>query len=356
MAMRKATRTKAKLRLGISGPAGAGKTLGSLLVAFGITADWNKICVIDTENHSGELYANYNKNGIEIGEFNYIEIVSPYTPEKYTLAIHEAEAAGIECIIIDSLTHAWSGEGGLLDKKGQIEKSNKPGVNSWTAWRDITPMHNRLIDSILTSNAHIIATLRAKMETVQEKDDRGKTIIRKLGMSPIQRDGMEYEFTTFIDVDQNHQATTSKDRTSLFDGKVFSLGIDAGKLLLGWLETGTDRPIFEPSFTPAPDKPAPPFTPAAEQQSPPFIPAQPQPFSVEQPFLPEHPQQQSAYGFPSHESEIVDAWQQAQWPIDQLTGWIQQRFGRPPVQLTVEECYSIMTEFKSYAQQKSGGQ
>ncbi|MBU2704101.1 hypothetical protein Ga0466249_005254 [Sporomusaceae bacterium BoRhaA] len=350
MAMRKATRTKAKLRLGISGPAGGGKTFGSLLVAYGITSDWNKICVIDTENHSGELYANYNKNGTEIGEFNYIEIVSPYTPEKYIAAIHEAGAAGIECIIIDSLTHAWSGEGGLLDKKGQLEK--KAGVNSWTAWRDITPMHNRLVDSILNSKTHMIATLRAKMETIQEKDDHGKTIIRKIGMNPIQRDGMEYEFTTFIDIDQNHQATTSKDRTSLFDGKVFCLGFDVGKQLLGWLETGIDRPVQPQQPVngyPMQGQPAQPFTPAQPQQPVNGYPMQGQQAA------------QPVYGFPKHEQEIV-YYMTAVWGNLQnfdIVGYIQRspKFGgRAPAQLTVEECFALMNEFKSYAQQKSGGQ
>ena len=144
--MRKAERRKANLRLGVSGPAGSGKTYGSLLVAYGITGDWNTICLIDTENHSGELYADYSKEGTTIGSFNYIPIESPYTPDKYVAAIKECEAEGIKCIIIDSLTHAWSGEGGLLDKKGQIEK--KTG-NGWTAWRDITPQHNRLVESLL---------------------------------------------------------------------------------------------------------------------------------------------------------------------------------------------------------------
>jgi hypothetical protein len=227
--MRKAERRKASLRLGISGPAGSGKTYGSLLVAFGITGDWESICLIDTENHSGELYAN-------LGSYNYIEINTPYTPEKYIAAIKECESAGIKCIIVDSLTHAWSGEGGLLDKKGQIEK--KTG-NGWTAWRDITPQHNRLVESILQSKCHLIATLRAKMDYVQEKQG-DRTVIRKIGMNPIQREGMEYEFTSFIDVDQDHQATTSKDRTSLFDGKTFMLSIDTGKQLLGWLEQGAD--------------------------------------------------------------------------------------------------------------------
>jgi hypothetical protein len=240
--MRKAQRKKAKLRLGISGPAGSGKTFGALLVAFGITGSWDKVCLIDTENHSGELYADYTKDGIEIGEYNYIPISPPYTPEKYVAAIKECEASGIECIVVDSLTHAWSGEGGLLDKKGQIEKSGKPGVNGWTAWRDITPLHNRLVETILGCTCHIIATLRAKMEYVSEKNESGKTEIRKLGLNPIQREGMEYEFTVFVDVSQDHQATTSKDRTSLFDGKQFALSFDIGRQLLGWLEQGIESP------------------------------------------------------------------------------------------------------------------
>ncbi|MDR3561231.1 MAG: AAA family ATPase [Negativicutes bacterium] len=348
--MRKATRTKAKLRLGISGPAGGGKTFGSLLVAFGITGDWNKICVIDTENHSGELYANYTLNGIEIGEFNYIEISSPFTPEKYIAAIHEAEAAGIEVAIIDSLTHAWSGEGGLLDKKGQIEKSGKAGVNSWTAWRDITPMHNRLVESILQSKIHIIATLRAKMETIQEKDDSGKTVVRKLGLNPIQRDGMEYEFTTFIDIDQNHQATTSKDRTSLLDGKVFCLGVETGRLLLSWLETGVDIPAnyyqqpqpaqpFQPSFNPL--VPQPQFVQPAmpfEQPAAPIVPAAP------------------VYGFPAHEQDIVSVWNNAGWPEGGIIGWVQERYKRAPAELTAAECYEIYILFTSYVQEKMGGQ
>jgi len=247
MARRTAQRSKAKLRLGISGPAGSGKSMSSLLMAYGITGDWSKITVIDTENNSADLYADYDHNGIQIGVFNVCPISTPYTPEKYIAAIKECEGAGDEVIIIDSLTHAWAGEGGLLDKKGQIEKSGRPGVNSWTAWRDITPMHNRLVESILTSKCHIIATLRAKMEHVQEKDpSTGKTVVRKIGMNPIQRDGMEYEFTVFIDVDQDHNATSSKDRTSLVDGLVFRPGVDTGKSFLAWLETGVDIPEPKP--------------------------------------------------------------------------------------------------------------
>ena len=240
MAIRKATRQKSKLRLGISGPAGSGKTFGSLLVAYGICGDWDKICLIDTENFSGDLYANYNRNGIEIGQYNIFDITAPYSPDKYITAIQAAEDAGMEVIIIDSLTHAWQGDGGVLDIKGRIEQ--RAGYNNWTAWRDVTPMHNNLVSAILKSRCHIICTLRAKVEHVQEKDETGKTVIRKVGLNPIQRDGMEYEFTVFMDLDQDHRATSTKDRTSLFDGRSFVLNAETGKILFDWLDTGSEPP------------------------------------------------------------------------------------------------------------------
>lgn len=240
MSFIKAERKKARLRLGISGVAGSGKTMGALLAAYGITGDWGKIAVIDTEYASASLYADYKKNGIEIGQFMTATIEAPFEPEKYIALIKEAERAGMEVIIIDSLTHAWAGEGGLLDRQGKV--ADKTG-NSWTAWRGITPVHNTLVNSLLESPCHIIATLRAKQDYVQEKDEKtGKTTIKKVGINPIQRDGMEYEFTTFIDIDNSHTATTSKDRTSLLDGKSFRLGIETGRQLKEWLEKGVESP------------------------------------------------------------------------------------------------------------------
>jgi hypothetical protein len=233
--LRKAERKKSKARIGMSGPAGSGKTMSALLIAYGIVEDWGKIAVIDTENGSGELYVNYNQNGIKIGEYFAITLQSPYTPEKYIEAIKLCEENGIECAIVDSLTHAWAGEGGLLDQQGKI--ADKSG-NSWSAWRTITPKHNQLVEAILTANIHIIATLRSKMEYVQEKDSNGKTTVKKVGMGNIQRDGMEYEFTCFFELAQNHSAEATKDRTSLFDGNFFKPSPEVGKQLKDWLETG----------------------------------------------------------------------------------------------------------------------
>lgn len=230
MQIRKAERKKAKLRLGISAPSGAGKTYSSLLMAYGITSDWEKVGLIDTENGSGDLYAH-------LGDYMVLPLEAPYTPERYVEAIKAFENAGAEVIIIDSLSHAWAGEGGALDIQGAAAARSG---NSYTAWREVTPKHNALVNAILSSKCHIIATMRAKTEYVQEKDDRGKTTVRKVGLAPVQRDGMEYEFTVMMDIAVDHNASTTKDRTGLFDGKYFKPGIDTGKKILEWLETGVD--------------------------------------------------------------------------------------------------------------------
>ena len=225
MAFRKAERKQAKLRLAITGPAGSGKTYSALLIAFGIGG---RIAMIDTENGSGDLYAN-------LGEYDICSLSAPYDVRRYIQLIHEAEQAGYGTIIIDSLSHAWSGEGGLLDLQSKVAASSKSG-NSYTAWRQVTPLHNRLIDAILGSSCHIIATMRSKTEYLQTENERGYKEIRKVGLAPVQREGMDYEFGTVFDLTTNHTATVSKDRTGLFDGSVFTITEDTGKTLLQWLE------------------------------------------------------------------------------------------------------------------------
>ena len=225
MAFRKAERKQAKLRLAITGPAGSGKTYSALLIAFGIGG---RIAMIDTENGSGDLYAN-------LGEYDICSLSAPYDVRRYIQLIHEAEQAGYGTIIIDSLSHAWSGEGGLLDLQNKVAASSKSG-NSYTAWRQVTPLHNRLIDAILGSSCHIIATMRSKTEYLQTENERGYKEIRKVGLAPVQREGMDYEFGTVFDLTTNHTATVSKDRTGLFDGSVFTITRDTGKTLLQWLE------------------------------------------------------------------------------------------------------------------------
>jgi hypothetical protein len=227
--IRKATRQKAKMRLGIAAPSGAGKTYGALQLAFGLGG---KIGMIDTEHGSGDLYAH-------LGDYDIISLEAPYEISKYLAAIRAFEESSYSVIIIDSLSHAWAGEGGLLDKQGRIEASSR-SKNGYMAWREVTPEHNALVDAMLKSPAHIIATMRSKTAYVLETDERGKQVPRKVGLAPVQRDGMEYEFTVMLDIDHTHHAATSKDRTGLFDKKLFKLSPEIGQELLSWLDTGVD--------------------------------------------------------------------------------------------------------------------
>lgn len=216
---KKATRKAAKLRLGLIAPSGFGKTYSALRIAKGLGG---KVAVLDTESGSADLYANDF-------EYDTLQMVAPFMPQKYVLAIKAAEDAGYDVLVIDSVSHAWAGTGGLLDQHGAIADK---GGNSFAAWRTVTPEHTKLIDAILGSKMHVILTLRAKTEYSMEG---GK--VTKLGMAPIQREGFEYELTTVFDVDKAHNGHASKDRTGLFVNKVTPLTEDVGKQLKAWLET-----------------------------------------------------------------------------------------------------------------------
>ena len=228
---RKAERRKAKLRLAITGPAGSGKTYGALLVAFGIGG---KIALLDTENGSGDLYS-------ALGDYDVCSISAPFSVQKYIDAIKDAEKSGYDILILDSISAEWAGTGGLLNLHTQITSSNRS--NSYAAWGQITPKHNAFIDAIIASNLHIIATIRSKTEYAQVQNEHGKTEIKKMGLGLVQRDGIDYEFTTVFDLNMEHTVTVSKDRTSLFDGQVFNLSEETGRALKEWLDTGIDVPV-----------------------------------------------------------------------------------------------------------------
>lgn len=230
----KAVRKKSKLRLGLCAPSGAGKTYSALLLAKGLGG---KIALIDTENGSASLYSH-------LVDFDVCNLEAPYTVDKYLKAIEYAENNGYNTIIIDSLSHCWAGEGGLLEQQGIASKRTG---NSYTAWRDITPLHNRLIDAIVNSKCHIIATMRSKVDYVLEINDKGKQTPKKVGLAPVQREGMDYEFTTVFDIDiDTHTAKSSKDRTGLFDDKIIKINEETGTLLNEWLNQGVDIPMITP--------------------------------------------------------------------------------------------------------------
>lgn len=224
-----AVRKQAKIRLAITGPSGSGKTYSALLIASGIG---DKIAVIDTENCSASLYAGHNK---DIKPFAVLELEPPYTINKYLQAIKAAEEEGFDVLIIDSITHAWAGEGGLLDKKTALD--SRGGANQFTNWKPITKEHEMFKSAILNSNIHVICTMRSKQD-YQIESEGGKLIPKKLGLAPIQREGMEYEFTVVLDMAMDHNAVASKDRTSLFDGLIFTPTKQTGEMLKQWLESG----------------------------------------------------------------------------------------------------------------------
>ena len=223
--------------------------MGALLIAYGLVGDWDRIGLLDTETGAGELYVHHRVPGTTfvIGEFNYWRVDPPFTMAKYLQGLRALEEAGMEAIVLDSTSHAWAGAGGLLDKQGKIAASSG---NSYTAWRDVTPDHNAFVDAMLNSPAHIIATMRSKTEYVLEDGKNGKKVPRKIGMAPVQREGMDYEFTVMLDIDgQSHVATATKDRTSLFDGEFFKITPDVGKKMLEWVNLGA------PMAAPEPEKP-----------------------------------------------------------------------------------------------------
>jgi len=225
MELRKAERKQAKIKLALQGPSGSGKTMSALLLASGIT-DYSNVAVIDTENHSADLYAH-------LGEYSVLQLSKPFTPERYIKAIEACEEAGMELIIIDSVSHEWEGSGGILDLHG-----NMTG-NSFTNWAKMTPRHNGFVQKMLESPCHIISTIRTKTDyTLTEKN--GKMVPEKVGLKGITRDGMDYEFTIVFDLDIKHNASASKDRTGLFMDKpegVITSGY--GKRILQWCNAGT---------------------------------------------------------------------------------------------------------------------
>jgi hypothetical protein len=233
MQLRKAAREQAKIRLGYSGPSGAGKTLSALLTAYGIIGDWDKIALIDTENRSADLYSDFQVPGTRfvIGQFQKLDIDAPYSPERFIEAIHTCEDAGMKVIIIDSISHEWEGKGGCLEIQEKLG-------GKYQNWAEVTPRHRAFINAILESPCHIITCARSKTDYAMVVEN-GKTKVEKQGLKDITREGFDYELTADLDLDLAHNARASKDRTGLFMGQPpFTPGPETGKAILAWCEKG----------------------------------------------------------------------------------------------------------------------
>lgn len=224
----KAEKKLAKIKIAITGPSGSGKTYSSLALASGLG---NKIAVCDTENGSASLYS-------EIFNFDVINMTPPYLNEKYLAVIKAAVDAEYDVLVLDSISHQWSGDGGLLAKKESIDAR---GGNSYANWSAITKEHNTFLSAIINAPIHIICTMRSKTEFSIDKSESGKTTIRKVGLAPVQRDAVEFEFSAVLDVSMNHEASASKDRTNLFVDRIFKITKDTGVEVKNWLDKTTTK-------------------------------------------------------------------------------------------------------------------
>jgi hypothetical protein len=246
----KAKRQKLKGLIFLSGASGSGKTLSALLIAYGMMKEaypelsdeeiWDKIGVVDTEHDRSKVYVGMEVPGckVRIGEFWHQPLTAPYNSKSYALATQQLKEAGVEVVIEDSVTHWWDGEGGILDQHNKLGDKN-----SYTAWGKMKPHIQEFIKMLTYNDVHIIATNRAKQDYAMEKDEvTGKSTITKVGMKPVQKDDLEYEFQIGLMIDMNHRASATKDNTL---GAVESLGEftitpDFGRMLLQWLDKGVD--------------------------------------------------------------------------------------------------------------------
>lgn len=228
---KKATKERARLRLALIGPAGSGKTYSALAVASELVPG-GRVAVIDTEHGSASKYA-------DRFSFDTLE-PDTFEPATYVEAIHAAEAAGFDVLIIDSLSHAWMGKGGALEMVDRAAKRQQGG-NSFTAWRDVTPQHNALVEALLACRCHLVVTMRSKTEYVLEEDARGKKVPRKVGLAPVQRDGLEYEFDVVAELNADHEAVVTKTRCpALTDQSYPRPGADLAGVLRAWLTDGAE--------------------------------------------------------------------------------------------------------------------
>jgi len=228
----KATKKQSRARVALIGPAGSGKTYTSLAIASALGA---RVGVIDTERGSSSKYSKTERR--DGFEFDVVELES-FEPATYVEAIHAGEREGFDVIVIDSLSHAWMGKGGALEQVDMAAGKSKSG-NSYTAWRSVTPMHNALVDAMLQCRAHLIVTMRTKTEYVLEEDDRGRKVPKKVGLAPVQREGLDYEFDVTGEINLNNDLVIDKTRCPELKGKMFhKAGADLAGILKDWLDDG----------------------------------------------------------------------------------------------------------------------
>jgi len=290
-------------RIGLTGPAKSGKSLTALKIMRGLVGEHGRICAVDTERRS------LNKHLKVEGVGNDFDAVYPedFNPQIVVDAIAEAEKQEYQGIIIDSLSHFWTGTGGALEIKDNA--SRRSGENAYTAWRDVTPLHNAMIDAMLRAQMHVIVTMRVKTEYIMEEylDNAGRTKTKpvKVGLQPIQRAGMEYEFDVIGDMDPEHNMMVSGSRCDALDGKVYRKpGADVARIVLAWLDGAVAAPDPTPTASPTNGR--------AE-----------------------------AFAALGQLVAVIGATK------EELTAWIVEKFGKPASSMTVEELHALHSRIES---------
>lgn len=231
----KATKKAAKGRIAIDGPSGSGKTYTALTLA---THLGDRVALIDTERHSASLYA-------DLFAFDTLALNS-FEPDTLVKALASAGAAAYPVVVVDSLSHFWSGSGGMLE---QVDNASKrSGGNSFGGWKEARPMERRMVDALLAYPGHVIVTMRTKTEWVieQQENRNGRTVSvpKRVGLKPEQREGIEYEFDVVGDMDLEHNLVVTKTRAVALAGKVYNNPDgELAKTLNDWLsDAKTEAP------------------------------------------------------------------------------------------------------------------
>jgi hypothetical protein len=188
------------LKIAVLGPENAGKSLSSLLLARGIVGPKGRIIAIDTQGGQIEEYVGHES----VGNFDVIDLPAPYTPDRFNSALNSAIQSGADCIVVDSATHEWSGEGGVLE---MAENSGKKGHQKW-----LIPKisHNRFVANILKSSVHVILCFRMKTSL--------NTQTNKKELSVIGNEELIYDMTLNFELDRESHTVKSAYLNDRYEG------------------------------------------------------------------------------------------------------------------------------------------
>ena len=240
--IKQAVREKKRARIALDGPSGSGKTLTGLIL---ITTLGQKPVVIDTEQESASLYAPPPSRLSKPGpmEFNFDHLpMHYYDPRDLTDALAYCAGQGYDAVLIDSGSKFWNDQGGMLDQVDKAGKRNYGG-NGFGGWKEASPMEKDMLQALLHYPGHIVFTMRVKTEFVMVENERGRTVPMKIGLAPVQRAGIEYEFDVVGDMDLQHALTISKTRCNELADKVFQRPDESlAEIIQNWCDEGKEMP------------------------------------------------------------------------------------------------------------------